>query len=68
LGKEAALFVASGTMRNLVALMNFDEGESMSHHYRHTKADTLDKLDISSLREYAWEITLLLSTILQNIF
>jgi len=46
--------------------MNFDEGESMSHHYRHTKADTLDKLDISSLREYAWEITLLLNAVLQN--
>jgi len=48
--------------------MNFDEGESMSHHYKHTKTDTLDKLDISSLREYVWEITLLLSTILQNTF
>ena len=40
----------------------------MSHHYRHTEANTLDKLNISDLREYVWEITLLLSTILQNTF
>lgn len=48
--------------------MNFDEGESISHQYRHTEADTLDKLNISDLREYVWEITLLLSIILQNSF
>ena len=48
--------------------MNFDEGESMAHHFRHTKADTLDKVDISSLREYVWEISFLLSILLQNPF
>jgi len=40
----------------------------MAPHFRHTKADTLDKLDISSLREYVWEITLLLSILLQSPF
>jgi len=48
--------------------INYDEGESMAHHFRHTKADTLDKVDLSSLREYAWELLLLLDILLENSF
>jgi aminopeptidase YwaD len=47
--------------------MNFMEGGSLNHRFRHTAADTLDKLNLGDLRESATAIAAFISALVDSL-